>query len=406
MKVELPEIFWHGNRERIMSIDFSSNFIMITGGADLAGGVYMRLWELLCTTEIKIQHLEDLAGTHERSVNVVRFSPCQKFIASGSDDTCIVVWEKKKKPVFGEERFEVGWGSTRVLRGHLREIHDLAWSSNSKYIASGSVDGSVIIFDVEKAKLLQRLESNKPVHGVAWTDTFIAAMSTDRCLRIYEQGKKGFYIKHCIKEHDSQKLFQDETSSSAYFRRLAFSPNGTFLLASAGVCKGLPVVHSFFYQHFQYPSVTYPVNFSNISAALAVRFCPIAFKSNGSAVYKNLGKKFVWAVACKDCVIIYNSDENLPVGAVTNPHFSSISDISWHCHLLLAVCSIDGYVSFIRFEEGELGETIEVEKGETTQDMDIDNEIASEESEKSEKAEIAVVSVGKKRIVPEIILAE
>ena len=91
MRLELPEIYWHGNRERIMSIDFGEKFECISAGADLAGGVYLRLWEILLNPELKIQHLEDLAGTHERSVNIVRYSPCKKYIASGSDDSCVVV---------------------------------------------------------------------------------------------------------------------------------------------------------------------------------------------------------------------------------------------------------------------------------------------------------------------------
>ena len=383
-----------------MSVDFGEALEMITAGADLAGGVYLRLWEVKCGLDLKIQHVEDLAGTHERSVNVVRFSPCKKFIASGSDDTCIVVWEKKKKPVFGEDRCELGWGSKRVLRGHLREIHDLCWSSNGKYVASGSLDGSVIIFDVEKAKLLQRLESNKPVHGVAWSDTYLAALSTDRCLRIYEQGKKnGFYIKHCIKEHESARLFQDEASSSAYFRRLAFSPNSTFLLTSAGIARGVPAVHCFLFQHHQHPSVSYPVNLTSNTAALAIRFCPVVFQSQNAEVLNNLGSRYVWAVACKDSVIIYNSDQSSPVGAVTNPHYSSISDVAWFEESLLAVSSIDGYVSFIRFETGELGERSQVKIEEKSQDMEIDEEASEEKS----KEEVVVVCAGKKRIVPEVI---
>jgi hypothetical protein len=35
MSVKVPEIYWHGNKERIMSIDFQpeSNYL-ITGGSD------------------------------------------------------------------------------------------------------------------------------------------------------------------------------------------------------------------------------------------------------------------------------------------------------------------------------------------------------------------------------------
>lgn len=371
MKLELPEIYWHGNRERIMSLDFNKNFELVTAGADLTGGVYLRLWEVSLSPVFKVMHLEDLAGTHERSVNVVRFSPCNRFIASGSDDTCIVVWEKKYKPVFGQDKYEIGWGSKRVLRGHLREIHDLCWNDKADCIASGSLDGQVIIFDVEKAKIVQRLEGNKPVHGVAWSNSYLASMSTDRCLRLYEEGKKGFYIKHCIKEHDSIKLFQDQTSSSAYFRRLAFSPESNFLLASSGIAKGVPCVHCFG-EDFSCPKVSYPVHLTPYASALSVKFCPVVFVSKGSAVYKNIKNKLVWAVACKDSVILYNSDEIQPVGAIINPHYSSITDITWYKDQALAISSIDGYVSFIIFSSQELGEKLyEIESSRAEMDVDI-----------------------------------
>ena len=34
MRIEIPQIFWHGNRDRIMSIDFYPNSnLLITSGA-------------------------------------------------------------------------------------------------------------------------------------------------------------------------------------------------------------------------------------------------------------------------------------------------------------------------------------------------------------------------------------
>lgn len=416
MRIELPEIFWHGNRERIMSLDFGSKLELVTAGADLAGGIYLRLWDLALVPELRISHLEDLAGTHERSVNVVRFSPCRNFIASGSDDACVVIWEKKKKPVFSKEYYEVGWGSKKVLRGHLREIHDLCWNHSGRHIASASLDGSVIIYDIDRGKVNQRLEGSKPVHGVAWSGSYLATMSTDRSLRIYEQGKKGFYIKHCIKEHENVKLFQDEVSSSAYFRRCAFSNDGSFLLTSAGVARNVPAVHCFFYENYQYPSVSYPVSITNSlvkaqgikksaipATALSVRFCPIVFKIQKSEVFKGLECKFVWAVACKDAVIVYSSDEVKPITAVTNPHYSSITDVSWYEDQVLAISSIDGYISFMIFEPGELGERLEVFTESSTQYMEVDDKNDSNPPAEVPQIPVIISSGGKKRIVPQLI---
>lgn len=400
MKFDLPQIFWHGNRERIMSIDFGAKLELVTAGTDLASSMFLRLWQVQIWPDLKIDHIEDL-GTHERSVNIVRFSPCKQMIASGSDDTCIIIWEKKKKPVFGEDKYELGWGAKKILRGHSREVHDLCWNSNSHFLLSGSLDGSLIIFDIEKGKCMQRLENSKPIHGVAWFNNWCASLSTDRSLRIYEKGKKGFYIKHCIKEYEGQKLFQDEVSSSAYFRKLDFSPDGRFLITSAGIIKQQPCVHLFLYENFAYPSVSFPVNLTNNATALAVRFCPVVFKSGEKKLFRDYGVRTVWAVACKDSVLLFNSDQDSPIAALANPHYSSITDVAWYEDKLLAICSTDGYVSFLTFSEGELGERTECEK--TDQDMELDPVYEPESIKPAPQKQPPEESSGKRRICPQIV---
>ena len=47
MHVEIPQIFWHGNRDRIMSIDFypNSNYL-VTSGAESENKMYVKLWRI------------------------------------------------------------------------------------------------------------------------------------------------------------------------------------------------------------------------------------------------------------------------------------------------------------------------------------------------------------------------
>lgn len=39
------------------------------------------------------------------------------------------------------------------LRGHLEDVHDVAWSPNATRLISGSVDNSVIVWDTNKGLL-------------------------------------------------------------------------------------------------------------------------------------------------------------------------------------------------------------------------------------------------------------
>lgn len=46
MKIEIPLIFWHGNRDRIMSIDFypNSNFL-VTCGAEADDKMWIKVFK-------------------------------------------------------------------------------------------------------------------------------------------------------------------------------------------------------------------------------------------------------------------------------------------------------------------------------------------------------------------------
>ena len=47
MRIEIPQIFWHGNRDRIMSIDFypNSNYL-VTSGAESENKMFVKLWRI------------------------------------------------------------------------------------------------------------------------------------------------------------------------------------------------------------------------------------------------------------------------------------------------------------------------------------------------------------------------
>ena len=152
MKLELPEIHWHGNRERLMALHMFKG-LLVTCGADMGNQEWIRLWRVTLSP-FEITFVENVASNHERTVNVVRFSQSGEFIASGADDHCVMILEKKLRPVFGEDSEVESWGPKRVLRGHINEIHDLAWIENDKFLASASMDASVIIFNVESGKVI------------------------------------------------------------------------------------------------------------------------------------------------------------------------------------------------------------------------------------------------------------
>lgn len=83
----------------------------------------------------------------------MRFSPNGQFLASGSDDQMVTIWTLKMAPVeFGRIEETIQWGHPRQLRGHVGAIMDLAWTSNSQYLISGSIDGTSILWSIAPNK--------------------------------------------------------------------------------------------------------------------------------------------------------------------------------------------------------------------------------------------------------------
>ena len=61
--------------------------------------------------KIKVEHRQDLQGGHTSTVNIVRFSPNGQYLASGSDDQMVIIWQLKSLPqTFGQLGESVQWG--------------------------------------------------------------------------------------------------------------------------------------------------------------------------------------------------------------------------------------------------------------------------------------------------------
>ena len=95
-------------------------------------------------------------------------------------------------------------------------------------------------------------------------------------------------------------------------------------------------------------------------SSTCVRFCPLIFhkkENNDSSVPALLDLNYVmiFAIGTNDSVFIYGTDSIQPRYALTNIHYQSITDLAWNADKMLAISSSDGYISFVSFEENELG---------------------------------------------------
>lgn len=256
MRAFTPEISWH-NRLPALSLDISKPldeagnlYRVATGGNDcrvyiwlIDIGVKGKLLTPPSNPDIRIR-----AGLrrHQKSVGAVRFS-CEHILASGDDDGYIYLWKHKtdQQPepetefnAFvnddGFEDLEV-WHQLRVLRGHIEDICDLAWSKDGQFLLSGSVDNSAILWDAAKGIKLWCSDLIKGyVQGVAIDPhaQFMAAISSDRTLRVYNfSDKRLLNATRRMNIKGKFKAFFCDDTVQTFCRRLEFSPDGQFLLA-------------------------------------------------------------------------------------------------------------------------------------------------------------------------------
>ena len=555
MRIEIPQIFWHGNRDRIMSIDFYPNTnLLITSGAESENKMFVKLWrieEVTIDTSIQgnapippngtgpqspfednqnsatnatnnqnnnnLQTLTDpentsnvrikpvfeceLNGAHISTVNICRFSPNGKYLATGSDDNTVIIWVQKSRPTtFGSAEEKVSWSNYKILRGHSGDVYDLSWNPESKYLISGSVDNYCMIWNIEKAKCVNRFMDHEHfVQGVSWDprNKYILTQSSDKSVRFYKntQSKlemkfiyinqlKRFEIKNNNnkintninnntsnnnnkveeinkvdnniinnnenennkqlqpqqqeqidnkdnnnnnnkiinddnnkmaveeeknnnpnnnatnpnentnpnqnnatntqvkkeKEKDKEKekekdptqknivtyhyYFADEDQCNTFVRRSSFSPDGKICLLVSGVMQNPLkkdelnfVVWGVSRKDFSRPQFYIP---TLNKSSTCVRFCPLIFHkrendADTAPALLDLNYVMIFAIGTNDSVFIYGTDSIQPRYAITNIHYQSITDLAWNGDKMLAISSSDGYISFVVFEENELG---------------------------------------------------
>uniref|UniRef100_A0A8C9RR63 Chromatin assembly factor 1 subunit B n=1 Tax=Scleropages formosus TaxID=113540 RepID=A0A8C9RR63_SCLFO len=382
MKVTTCEIAWH-NKEPVYSMDFqlyseAGIHRLATAGVDTT----VRMWKVETGSDGKavVEFLSNLSR-HTKAVNVVRFCPSSELLASGGDDAAILLWKlnDNKEPeqaIFQDEEDaqlnKESWSVMKTLRGHIEDVYDISWAPGGKFLVSGSVDNTAIMWDVAKGQKMYSFNDHKSyVQGVAWDPQgqYIATLSCDRVMRVYgtQTRKKAYSVSRMSSggsaegEVKNYRMFHDDSMRS-FFRRLTFTPDGSFLLAPAGCVEAgenvTNTTYVFSRKSFKRPIAHLPCP---TKATLAVRCCPVYFElrnSEGEALVllRKLPYRLVFAVASEDSILLYDTQHRLPFGYVSNIHYHTLSDLTWSRDgSFLAVSSTDGYCSFVSFSAGELG---------------------------------------------------
>lgn len=257
MKVYTPQISWH-NRTSLLSVDIQNRpyggdascpedavqvqrmYRLATGGYDARVNIFRVAFQSSqgsseqpkCKSNrpLIIDCLAELTS-HQRSVNIVRFSPNleDNYLAAGDDDSLIFIWklfeEKKDDGSSTKEASSTAdnksennennnslnnslnnstnsggnmledtiaeeiWKPYKILRGHNQDVSDLCWSADGKKLVSGSVDNNVFVWDIARGTKLHKVvkEHQSYVQGVVWDplNRYIASLSADRSMLVF-----------------------------------------------------------------------------------------------------------------------------------------------------------------------------------------------------------------------------
>lgn len=308
-------------------------------------------------------------ATHTGAVTVVRFSPCGKYLASGSDDRVVLIWEKDDSRIprqeFGSEANLESWVARKRLIGHENDVQDLAWAPDSSILVTVGLDSSIIIWNGVTFEKLKTFDAHQSlIKGVTFdpANKYFATASDDRTVRIIRYHHTSSSDISFSIEATISKPFTNSPLST-YYRRCSWSPDGNFV-AAANSTNG-PVTTVSIINRGTWDSDLSLIGHD--APCEVVSFCPRIFslqKKTDSSKPPNF--LTVLATAGQDKTLaIWNTSSPRPLLVAYNVAEKAITDMTWSPDgTKLFACSLDGSILVAMFEEGELGWVVPMEENE------------------------------------------
>ncbi|NWT65493.1 HIRA protein, partial [Prunella himalayana] len=302
---------------------------------------------------------------HLACVNCVRWSNNGVYLASGGDDKLIMVWKRAAyigpSTVFGSSSKLTNveqWRCVSILRSHSGDVMDVAWSPHDAWLASCSVDNTVVIWNAVKfPEILATLKGHSGlVKGLTWDPVgkYIASQADDRSLKVWRT--MDWQLETSI-----TKPF-DECGGTTHVLRLSWSPDGHYLVSAHAMNNSGPTA-----QIIERDGWKTNMDFvGHRKAVTVVKFNPKIFKKkqkNGSST-KSSCPYCCCAVGSKDrSLSVWLTCLKRPLVVIHELFDKSIMDISWTLNGLgILVCSMDGSVAFLDFSQDELGDPLSEEE--------------------------------------------
>ncbi|XP_049867442.1 protein HIRA homolog [Pectinophora gossypiella] len=287
---------------------------------------------------------------HLACVNCVRWSNGGKYLASGADDRLVMVWGLSKAVGASAAKHKAEtWRCLSTLRGHAGDVLDLAWSPLDKWLASCSVDNTIIVWNAEKfPEMVCVLNGHTGlVKGVAWDPVgkYLASQSDDKSLRVWK-------TTDWSPETVITEPFE-ECGGTTHVLRLSWSPDGQYVLSAHAMNGGGPTA-----QVVERDGWRCDKDFvGHRKAVTCARF-------NNNIFVKEGKKCCCAAVGSRDRALsIWLTSLKRPLVVIHDLFGDSVLDLSWSSDgLNLLACSSDGTVACIQFTNKEIGTPLTMEE--------------------------------------------